>query len=125
MKKIGKAILYGVLLWAIMFILWSIMIFTPWIKDIPTVQYIISYAALIVAVILLSKSFYKSKGKANGFLLGLIFVVVGIILDAVVTVPLFIIPQDMSYTEFFVSIWAGISYALMILTAGIYNLTRK
>lgn len=123
--KTGKAILYGALIWVIMFVLWSIMMFAPGIKDMQVLQYIVGYVVLIVAVFLLAKKYYKSKSKANGFLLGLIFAVVGIILDAIVTVPLFIMPEGMGYADFFLNIWMIVGYALMILVAGLYDQLRN
>lgn len=120
-----KAILYGALIWAIMFVLWSIMLFTPIIKDIEILQYILGYIVLIVAVVFTTKLYYKSKDKTNGFLIGLIFAVVGIILDAIITVPLFTIPQGTGYVDFFLNPLMLVGYGIMILTAGLYNKLKK
>ena len=107
--KTLRAILSGVITWALIFVLWTVMIFTPVLKDLEIVQYLIHYAVLIPIVLLGASFYYKSKDKINGAILGLIMLAVGLILDAVITVPFFTAPQGTGYAEFFINplIWIG------------------
>lgn len=107
--KILRAILSGAITWVLIFVLWSVMIFTPVLKDIEILQYLIHYAVLIPIVILGASYYYKSMDKINGFILGLIMLIVGMILDAIITVPFFTKPQGTGYAEFFINplIWIG------------------
>lgn len=107
--KILRAILSGVITWALIFVLWPIIMSTPVLKDLGNWQYLIHYIALVPIVILGAYYYYKSGDKVNGFILGLIMLATGQILDAIITVPFFIIPQGSSYTKFFINplIWIG------------------
>lgn len=107
--KILRAILSGVITWALIFVLWTIMIFIPVLKDIEILQYLIHYTVLIPIVILGASYYYKSMDKVNGFILGVIMLIVGIMLDAIITVPFFTKPQGTGYAEFFINplIWVG------------------
>ena len=123
--KTLRAIFIGALLWLLIFIWWSILIFAPIIKEMLTLQYIIHYILLIITTSLVTGLYYKSNDKINGFLLGLVFFVVGIILDAIITVPLFTIPQGTGYTEFFFAPLMLIDYAILIMTVGIYDIIKN
>lgn len=107
--KILRAILAGAITWVLIFILWTIMIFVPVLKDMEILQYLIHYAVLIPIVILGASYYYKSMDKVNGFILGLTMLIVGMILDAIITVPFFTKPQGTGYAEFFINplIWVG------------------
>ena len=69
--------------------------------------------------------YYKSKDKVNGFLLGVFIVVVGIVLDMIITVPLFIIPADGSYATYFSGIYLILGLIEGVLVVGAYDLARK
>ena len=89
--RLLRGILIGVLLWVIIFVECSIIIFTPGLKDLGNWQYLIHYLVLIPIVIFGVNYYYKCKDKVNGFLLGLVMLISGLILDAIITVPLFTI----------------------------------
>lgn len=118
--KLLRTIWIGALIWALIFVEWSIIIFTPFLKDLGNWQYLIHYLILIPIVIFGVSLYYKSGYKINGFLLGTFLLIIGIILDAVVTVPLFTIPQGIGYLEFFSSIFMIIGYVELILVSGVY-----
>ena len=114
-----RSILFGGLLWILVFVWWSIMMFVPGLKDMQTLQYIIHYILLIIAASLITGSYYKSKEKINGFVLGLIFLVVGIVLDAIITVPLFTSAQGTGHMEFFFAPLMLLGYLILVITVGI------
>lgn len=121
--KTLRAIGLGILFWVVIFVEISITMiglkFPDWLT------YIIHYIVMIPLSILVAWLYYKSRDKINGFLLGLLIVIVGIILDMIITVPLFIIPQEGSYATYFSSLYliAGLIEGIIII--GIYDLARK
>ena len=68
--------------------------------------------------------YYKNRDKINGFILGGVMLATGIILDIIITMPLFIIPQGISYVKFFLNSLALIGYAEFIILAGLYWLKK-
>jgi len=95
--KLLRAISVGALLWAFIFVEWSIIIFAPVLKDLGDWQYLIHYIVLIPIVIFGASYYYKSNNKVNGFLLGIVMLIVGLILDAIITVPFFTQPQGVGH----------------------------
>jgi hypothetical protein len=123
--KFGRAIAVGILIWVLIFVEWSILIFMPVLKDSITLQYIIHSIVLIVWALIGAYLYYKSKDKINGFVLGLVFLIIGIILDMIITMPLFIIPQGKTYIDFFLDWRMWIGYIELIVVVGIYDLIRR
>lgn len=121
--NLKRAILFGALLWVLIFVWWSILMFVPGLTE--TIQYIIHFVLLIIAASYIASRYYKKKDKVNGFLLGLVFLVTGIILDAVITVPLFTIPQGTGYLDFFFNPLMLVGYVISVLTVGIYDKVKN
>lgn len=119
--KIMKPILYGALLWVLIFFEVSILMFGFNLKGILyySVHYI--FAILLVAII---TALYFRKEKSNfrkGIIIGIIFSIVGIILDIIITVPLFVKDYSLMFGD--LGLWIGIF--LGIITAGITGLIKK
>ncbi len=72
--NIFRAIWSGALVWALIFVEWSILIFMPVVKDMEKLQWGISYVLLIPIVIFGVSYYYKSESgnanKTNGILIG-------------------------------------------------------
>ena len=118
--KLLRGILIGALLWVLIFVEWSIIIFTPILKDLGNYQYIIHFLVLIPIVIFGANYYYKSKDKVNGFLLGAVMLLAGVILDAIITVPLFTMPQGVNHMAFFFNPLMLLGFVEFILITGIY-----
>lgn len=96
--KIGKALIYAVLLWVIGFVWGSIVFMTPTLKSVAAIRYVssnpaISFPILIIWLIvtyLLAKSYLKVAGDkaAEGLKLGIMFSIVNVLLDLFVLVLL-------------------------------------
>lgn len=101
--NILRAIVTGTIAWALIFVEWSIIMFAPILKDLPNIwQWIIHYVVLILIVSLVTHFYYLGKDRhTHGLLVGLVMLVTGIILDSVITIPLFILPQGGTYSSFF------------------------
>ena len=121
--KALRAILVGVLLWILIFIEISITMIGLKLSDLAV--WIIHYILLIPFAILCAWIYYKKKNKLNGFLFGISILIVGIILDLIITVPLFIITQGGSYTDYLSNIYLLIGFVELIIITGIYSLLRK
>jgi hypothetical protein len=89
----NKALVLGIILWILIFFEVSIMMF--WLKIIEgnPIYYSLHFIFLSFFVIFLSSYYFRFKytvrGWNEGLLLGLIFFLVSLILDSIVTIPLF------------------------------------
>lgn len=114
MNKI-RAVLTGALVWLFIFIAFICVGYVPIIKDSLNMQ------ALIVAILLIpfalfgASMYYKNGNKDKGLNLGIIMVITGLTLDALITVPFVEIPNGGSYQSFY-------TYPLLWLLVGV-NLT--
>jgi hypothetical protein len=97
-----KAIISGVVLWVMIFILFTLINITPNLKESVIAQNVLLFASLIGFVWFALRLYYrKGTSKTNGFALAAIMVVTGLILDGAITVPFVIIPEGGSYHTFF------------------------
>ncbi|MBI2970845.1 MAG: hypothetical protein HYY37_00325 [Candidatus Aenigmarchaeota archaeon] len=87
------AALKGAMLWALVFFEVSILMFGFGVQ-VPSTLYYIVHLPLLAAFTAFAAHLYfrkeKRAGAKNGFMLGLLFLLVGIVLDALITVPLFV-----------------------------------
>ena len=95
------------------------------IMDNPELQANVALTlALIPSVILGTKFYYKKGAYTNGFKLGVFMFFITICLDAIITVPVFIIPAGGDHLAFFSDpgFWfIGFEY---ILVVGLYSVFR-
>jgi len=118
--KIGKALIYAVLLWTIGFVWGSIVFMTPALKTVAAIPYVssnpaISFPILIIWLIvtyLLAKSYLKAAGDkaAEGLKLGIMFSVVNLALDLLVLVLL--LKAGFGY---FVSLTVWLGYFMLFM----------
>ena len=118
--KIGKALIYAVLLWTIGFVWGSIVFMTPALKTVAAIPYVssnpaISFPILIIWLIvtyLLAKSYLKAAGDkaAEGLKLGIMFSVVNLALDLLVVVLL--LKAGFGY---FVSLTVWLGYFMLFI----------
>jgi hypothetical protein len=95
--NLKRAILLGIALWVIIFFEVSILMFGFGLTG-GVVYYTVHYILAAVFLAIASMVYFKKAGSIKeGLFLGLIFIVVGAILDAAITVPLFV--KD--YSKFF------------------------
>lgn len=118
-----RALGIGALFWLIIFVEISVTMVGLQLSD--NLIYTLHYILMIPIAIFSAWLYYKSKDKINGFLLGLTFVATGVILDMIITVPLFIIPAGGDYLTYFSEIYLIIGLVEGIVVVGIYDLIRK
>ncbi len=88
--KFWRAVLTGALIWVLVFFEVCILMFGFKLNPLSSLYYIIHYLALAIFVLLASLIYFR-KAKAgflNGLWLWIIFVLVGIVLDSIITIPL-------------------------------------
>lgn len=126
--KLLKAIGLGIVLWVLIFFEVSILMFGFKLTTGMT-YYIIHYLFLAIVSIVLTLIYFGGKktnrGFLTGFLVGIIFIVVGFILDAAITIPLWIIPQGGSYQSFFLNYYMLIGYLIIMVLAGIVGAVKN
>ncbi len=113
----------SILLWVLIFVEISILIFLPWLKDHPSAVKIIHLPILAVLVFLCARAYFKAVAPSakEGFLLGIYFLIIGTILDAIITIPLFIKQGTMTlgdaYISFYGDIMLWVGYLVLIVVA--------
>ena len=122
--KLFRAISIGALVWLIIFIEWTILAMAPILKDLGFWQYVIHFFLLIPIVCFGTALYYKKNDKTNGFLLGLVMMVTAAALDALITVPLLVIPEGGTHMDFFFLAHGIFFSGQYIAISGIYWLKR-
>lgn len=127
--RLLRGILLGIAFWVLVFFEVSILMFGFGFNS-PDIKYYIIHYILLTAFTIIANIIYFNgkkikKGVIEGILFGVILVIVGIILDAVITVPLFIIPQGGSYSSFLLNLGLLIGYLWGIVLSGIIGQIKK
>ena len=119
LKDFKKAAIGGILLWVLIFVTWSIIIFLPPFKDGANMmwQYIIHYILLILWIWIIAKMYFGKVAASakEGLILGIFVLIIGIILDAIITVSLFPVG---THAEFFGQweMWIGYIELIILMT---------
>lgn len=118
--RIGKALIFAVIIWVIGFVWGSIVFMTPSLKNVSQIPYVssnpaISFPILVIWLIvtyLLAKSYLKTSEDSvnDGLKLGCLFMVVNIGLDLVILV--FLMKAGF---RFFVSLSVWVGYLMLAL----------
>ncbi len=88
--NIKRAIGFGIITWILILLFWSIVTFSPPLKD-GRLDYILFWIALIPIVIISAKWYFRVDESSwqKGLALGVVGLVTVIVLDIIVTIPLF------------------------------------
>ena len=118
--KMGRALIYAVLLWVIGFVWGSIVFMTPALKTVSAIPYVssnpaISFPILFIWLVVtypLAKNYLKAAGDkvAEGLKLGTMFSVVNVLLDLLVLV--FLLKAGFSY---FISLTVWLGYFMLFM----------
>ncbi len=118
--KIIRAIVSGIIIWVLIFAVFTVMSFIPVIKDSELQQNMLLWIILIPITLLGLRFYYKKDFKTNGLLLGVIIVATSLILDALITLPYVIIPNNGNYYDFFTSPFLLITIIEIIIVTFFY-----
>lgn len=100
MKNRIISILCTILVWALGVSFYLASFYTPILENPELQANIVLVIGIIPSSILGTYLFYR-KGEMKPVILALIFVIIAVLLDALITVPVFIIPAGGNYSEFF------------------------
>lgn len=118
-----KGLYFGALLWILIFFEVCILMFGFNLGEDDLAYYIAHYILVAILSIFVSLLYFKGKrirrNAVEGLTLGVYFVIIGIILDAIITVPLFV--KDYS---FFLNAGLLVGYLETIVFAGIIGYLR-
>lgn len=121
--KFWRAVLTGALIWILIFFEVSILMLGFKLEPPDSFYYIIHYI-LLFGFILLSSLIYFRKAKTglvHGLWLGIIFILVGIVLDSIITIPLF---MKFDYS-FLISGGLLVGYIMTLIVCMIVGLLKK
>jgi|SRR3989338_2964530 len=120
----NRGFYFGVLLWVLIFFEVSILMFGFNLGADDVAYYILHYIFVAIFVILASLFYFRGhrikRDIREGLLLGVYFAVIGIVLDAIITVPLFV--KDYS---FFLDAGLLAGYLEIIVISGIVGCVRE
>lgn len=116
-----RALQSGIIVWVLIFLTFTLMSFLPIIKDSTDVQNVIVLLMIIPFVMIASTFYYKKGTETNGIYLGLIIVITCLILDAIITLPLVIIPKGGTYASFFIEPGLAVMGAEIFIVSFLYS----
>ncbi|HCX20712.1 MAG: hypothetical protein CMB80_07695 [Flammeovirgaceae bacterium] len=112
-----KAVLIGVFIWFLGASFYTASYLFPFLKNVELQANLTLAIALIPNAWLGARLYYRWQPNAHGLQLGLVVLLTAILLDALITVPFFILPAGGSYLSFFgtASFWLiAIEYLLVV-----------
>ena len=120
--KIQKAILFGIIAWVLIFFEVSILMFGLKFES-QSLNYYLTHLPLLAIIIIICSLFYFKKTKVDsweGLKLGITFLIIGIVLDSIITIPLFTKDYALLY-----KIDILIGYATTLIMTTIIGSIRK
>jgi len=124
LKNWKSATMWAIISWVFAFVAISVIMCAPaLVGDIPTQNALKLLIIPIIAYFAAHMALKDEKtGASDGFMLGIYFLIVGTILDVLITVPLFTKSYDL-FKEW--SLWAGYAEILVFCTLAGYHLQGK
>lgn len=116
---IKRAILLGITIWIIAVLFYSLSYYVPFLDNADTQANIVLFIMVMPLVWYASAYYYKKEKNTHGYLLGQTMLLTSVALDALITVPFFIIPKGGSHFSFFTSLGFWI-IAFEFLSVGVF-----
>lgn len=102
--KIKRAISTGIAIWSIAVLFYSISYYVPILENADTQANVVLFLVVMPLVWLGCAYYYKKDHKTNGFKVGQTMLLTSVALDALITVPFFVIPNGGNHYSFFTSL---------------------
>ncbi len=102
--KTMRAILLGIVIWIIAVLFYSVSYYLPLLEDADAQANVVLFVAVMPLVWFGCSYYYKKERKTHGYLVGQTMLLTAVALDALITVPLFVIPNGGSHYSFFTSL---------------------
>lgn len=118
--KTKRAILLGIAIWIIAILFYSISYAIPILENLDTQANILLFIVVMPLVWFACYFYYKKDNKTHGLIVGQTMLLTAVALDALITVPLFVIPNGGSHYSFFTSAGFWIIAFEFLLVASLY-----
>lgn len=122
--KIVRAILIGVMIWILGVSAYTISFFIPMMDDAEQQANIALFLCVMPLVWLGSAYYYKKDNSTHGYIIGQTFLLVSAALDALITVPLFMVPNGINHYDFFTSLGFWLIAAEFVCVVVLYYYTK-
>lgn len=118
--KTKRAIFIGIVIWIIAILFYLTSYYVPILKDIDTQSNIVLFIVVMPLVWFGASYYYKIDSKTHGFKVGQAMLLTAVALDALITVPLFVIPNGGNHFDFFTSLSFWIIAFEFLIVATLY-----
>ena len=118
--KTKRAIFIGIVIWIIAILFYLTSYYVPILEDTDAQSNIVLFIVVMPLVWLGSSYYYKEDSKTHGFIVGQTMLLTAVALDALITVPVFIIPNGGSHYSFFTSLSFWIIALEFLIVATFY-----
>lgn len=122
--KIKRAILLGIAIWIIAILFYSISYAVPILNNANTQADVVLFITVMPLVWFASSFYYKKDDNTHGYIVGQTMLLTSVALDALITVPFFVIPNGGNHFSFFTSIGFWIIAIEFLLVAVLYWYAR-
>jgi len=102
--NVKSAAISAIIVWTLGIMAFVASYFYPLISDADLQANWVLSIMLVPAALLGAYIYYRKGHQTNGFILGISMFLVAMILDAIITVPFFIMPYGGDYASFFLSL---------------------
>lgn len=122
--KTKRAILLGIAIWIIGILFYSISFYVPILEDAENQANLVLFIVVMPLVWLGCSFYYKNDYKTHGYIVGQTMLLTSVALDALLTVPIFVIPNGGNHYSFFTSLGFWIIAFEFLAVAVLYWYTR-
>lgn len=129
--KIFRAIAIGASIWVLGVSLYSLSYVVPILENVEQQANMVLFVAVMPLVWFGCGIYYRKDSTTHGYIVGQTLLLTAAALDALITVPVLIIPNGGSYYEFFTDMgfwviaFGFIATAVLYWYAKVYPRTRK
>nr|WP_299344639.1 DUF5367 family protein [Allomuricauda sp.] len=118
--KVTRAVLIGAVIWILGVSFYSLSFFINLMEDAQQQANLVLFITVMPLVWMGSKLYYGKNQNTHGYVVGQTFFLVAATLDALITVPLLVIPNGGSHYEFFTDSGFWLIGLEFITTAMVY-----
>jgi hypothetical protein len=122
--KTTRAILVGSIIWVIAVFFYSLSYYIPVLKDADTQANTVLFIVVMPLVWFGCHFYYKKDNQSHGLKVGQAMLLTSVTLDALITVPVLIVPNGGSYYQFFTAAEFWIIAFEFLLVAALYWYAR-
>ena len=122
--KTKRAILLGIAIWMIAILFYLLSYYLPILENAETQANVVLFIVVMPLVWLGCSFYYKKDSKTHGYKVGQTMLLTAVALDALITIPFFVIPNGGSHYSFFTSLGFWIIAFEFLAIAVLYWYTR-